>query len=157
MTLNPNAKALLLAVWERHNGLNNGEISYSVREASAIGLSKDQASRAFAQLTERGFLKIHRNSVFDLKTKEARTWELAAESCDGNSPSRDFMRWSPTPSENKTRSHQRDAQSHQRDTLGADVIKLPTSVAPARPSKPISTDSRSHQRDTYILPGGIAK
>ena len=29
-TLSPNAKAVLLHLWERHNGTNNGEITYGV-------------------------------------------------------------------------------------------------------------------------------
>jgi hypothetical protein len=43
--LSPNAKALLLEVWARHNGVNNGEISYAVREAAAIGMHHSTASR----------------------------------------------------------------------------------------------------------------
>jgi hypothetical protein len=34
-SLTPDAKAILLHVWERHNGINNDEISYAVREAEA--------------------------------------------------------------------------------------------------------------------------
>ncbi|MBP2229379.1 hypothetical protein J2847_002678 [Azospirillum agricola] len=111
-TLTPNAKALLIDVWSRHNGANNGSIAYAVREAAGIGLSKDQAGRAFRELEERGFLKVRHASTFTLKTREARTWELTAEPCAGQPPGKDFMRWQP-PAENKTQSHQRDAQSHQ--------------------------------------------
>lgn len=136
-TLSPNAKALLLDVWARHNGSNNGEISYAVREAEEIGLSKDQTARAFRELTERGFLKLRKLSTFNLKTKEARCWELTAERYQETPPSKDFMRWSAgaeeQASKNKTRSHQRDAQSHQRDTPASHETKLPVSVAPARP------------------------
>ena len=96
-SLSPSAKALLLAVWQRHNGTNNGEISFSVREAANIGLSKDQASRAFNELMERGFLKVHRQALFTTKNKEARTWEITAERFGDNAPSKDFMRLSPAP------------------------------------------------------------
>lgn len=150
-TLSPNAKALLIEVWARHNGANNGEISYAVREAEDIGLSKDQAARAFRELTERGFLKMHKASTFTLKTKEARTWELTAEQVGDNRPSKDFMRWA----ENETRSHQRDGQSHQRDRKPTDETILPISVAPARPSQAIRAPAQSHQCDTYNIPSEV--
>ena len=34
-SMTPNAKALLIDVWQRYNGTNNGEIGYSVREAGS--------------------------------------------------------------------------------------------------------------------------
>lgn len=94
--LSPNAKALLLQVWERHNGANNGQISYSVREAEEeIGMKKNTAARALQECVDKGFLKVRRQSSFNLKTKEAREWEITAERCDGRVASKDFMRWSP--------------------------------------------------------------
>lgn len=125
-TLSPNAKALLLDVWTRHNGMNNGEIGYSVREAEEIGLSKDQAGRAFKELVERGFLKVRRSSAFTLRTKEARTWELTGERFGDNPATKDFMWWgarSPqrdreATRKNKTQSHQRDRQRRKRPFLG---------------------------------------
>ncbi|WP_430437987.1 hypothetical protein [Oceanibaculum nanhaiense] len=162
--LSPNAKALLIAVWQRHNGSNNGEIAFAVRDASSIGLSKDVAARAFTELQDRGFLKLRRASSFTLKSKVARLWEVTAEPAGAsrNIPAtKDFMRWQPSSLEgdekSETRSHQRDAQSYQRDSKRPDEIKLLTSVAPARPSETNNTVSQSHQRDTYILPCGIAE
>ena len=97
LTLSGNATKLLLAVWRRHNGTNNGEIAFAVRESEPIGLTKDQASRAFKELVARGFLKMHRDSAFTVKKREARTWELTAECCGGKPASKDFMKWSDTP------------------------------------------------------------
>jgi hypothetical protein len=95
MMMTPNAKAVLLHIWLRHNGVNNGEISYACREAEEIGLSKDQAQRALLELVERGFLIMRRNSGFNMKNREARVWEITAEPC-GNEPAKKiFMRWSP--------------------------------------------------------------
>jgi hypothetical protein len=91
--MSPNASKLLLAVWRRHNGSNNGEISFSVREAEAIGFSKDQTSRAFKELVSKGFLKVRTDSAFTCKLRLARTWEITAEACDDRPPSKDFMRW----------------------------------------------------------------
>ncbi|MBP2294710.1 hypothetical protein [Azospirillum rugosum] len=159
--LSPNAKALLIDVWQRHNGANNGEIAYAVREAEGIGISRSSASRAFGELVELGFLKQRKASTFTLKTKEASTWELTAERFGDATPSKDFMRWQPAqrtavsnPTGNKTQSHQRDPQSHQRDMKQGSATTLPVSVPPAGPSSAVSGSSQSHQRDTYNLPCG---
>src|SRR5882724_11778792 len=70
-----NAKALLLAVWQRFSGFNNGEIGYSVREAARLGLHRNRATEAFAELIARGFLRIASDSTFDQK-RLARTWTI---------------------------------------------------------------------------------
>lgn len=156
LTMSAAAKALLIQVWSRHNGMNNGEIAYSVREAAAIGLAKSVTARAFAELVERGFLSVGRASTFNLKTKEARTWRLTAEPTATQAATKDFMRWQASieRSENKSRSPQRDTQSLQRDRDQIDATILPSSVPPAGPLAPVDTLSQSLQRDTSILPCG---
>jgi hypothetical protein len=154
-TLAPDAKAVLLDIWLRHDGTNNGMIGYAVRDAEEIGLSKDKAARAIALLVERGFLRVRAVSSFQLKTKQARTWELTAERCGDTPATRDFMRWSSVE-KSISRSHQRDTRSHQCDRSGHNESKLPASVAPVRPSPPKSPDSRSHQCDTYNIPYPLA-
>ena len=94
-TMSSNAKALLIEVWRRHNGINNGEISYAVSEAKEIGMTKSTAARSFAELIDRGFLKVSRESVFTMKNKLARTWILTAERHDEDLATKDFMRWAP--------------------------------------------------------------
>ena len=50
-------RALLIEVWLRHNGQNNGDISFSVREAARrLKCSKDTASKWFRELEDKGFL-----------------------------------------------------------------------------------------------------
>src|SRR5580704_17317845 len=92
--LSPNAKAVLLHLWERHNGSNNGDIVYAVREAKEVGVGKSNAAIALGELVERGFLRVRRDSAFNMKTKEARTWTLTAEPVDGRPATREFMFWS---------------------------------------------------------------
>lgn len=168
-SLSSDAVKLLLHVWRRHNGSNNGSISYAVREAgdkkTGIGLSKDRASRAFDQLTKMGFLKVRRASTFDLKTKEARTWELTAVAVGDERPTKDFMRWTPPEqshqcdrdavAKNKTRSHQHDAQSHQRDSKPTGETMLQVSVSPVRPSTAETPPTQSRQCDTYNIPSRL--
>lgn len=156
LTMSPNAKALLIDVWRRHNGVNNGEISYSVREAAAIGLGHSAAARAFAELIERGFLRVSRESSFAFKLKKARTWILTAERLNDQPSTRDFMRWCASSAEStrKTQSRQEDTQSHQRDPEDICARKLPSMVPPEGLSRAVDAAPQSPQRDTYILPGG---
>src|SRR5436190_5299 len=77
--LSPNGKAVLLHLWESHNGSNNGQIVYSVREAAEIGINRTTAARALDEAVELGFLKVTLVSSFRIKTKEARCWALTAE------------------------------------------------------------------------------
>jgi hypothetical protein len=94
-TMSPNAKAIYLEVLLRYDGGNNGEISYSVREASTIGIGRTAAANALKELRERGFLVIHRDSSFHVKSREARCWRLTALECGNALATKDFMRWRP--------------------------------------------------------------
>src|SRR4051794_6489831 len=76
LTLPGDAAKLLLDVWKRHNGMNNGEISYGVREAEEIGMAKSVSARMFKVLVERGFLVVTRDSAFRIKCRDARLWRL---------------------------------------------------------------------------------
>ena len=58
------AKALLLEVWVRHNGVNNGEISFGCSEApELLGFSEATAARMFDILIERRFLVVVRDAL----------------------------------------------------------------------------------------------
>lgn len=159
-TMSPSAFKLLIHLWSRHNGQNNGEIAYAVRDAEEIGLKKSAASDAFRELVERGFLKIRRASTFTLKTKEARTWELTAEPSGGRAPTNEFMRWSePVPNrdsrgaaKNKTQSAVPDPQSAvpDRDLENLRIERL--SVRHTGPSGAESTSPQSAVPDTSIIP-----
>lgn len=90
------ARSLLIEIWKRHNGYNNGKISYSHREAKeALGIGSTKAKRAFDQLIERGFLIIRRASSFNFKgnggASRATEWELTTEPCDGESAKRNYL------------------------------------------------------------------
>ncbi len=99
----PNAKAVLIDVWARHNGANNGQIVYSASEAERVGLSKATGARALRELVELGFLRITRESAFTLKTKEARQWALTMEPVNDHPPTKEFVRWHPKETSPATR------------------------------------------------------
>lgn len=94
-TLSPNAKAVYLEILLRYDGGNNGEISYSVREAATIGVGRTAAWKALKELQDRGFVVMTRASSFTLKTREARCWRLTALECGTELATKDFMRWRP--------------------------------------------------------------
>ena len=84
------ARSLLIEIWRRHNGSNNGFISYSYREAKkALFIGSTKVKKAFDQLIDRGFLIIRRKSSFNFKVNggasRATEWELTTEACDGKS------------------------------------------------------------------------
>ena len=84
------ARSLLIEIWKRHNGFNNGFISYSYREAKkALFIGSTKVKKAFDQLIGRGFLIKRRASSFDFKgnggASRATEWELTTEACDGKS------------------------------------------------------------------------
>lgn len=100
--LSGGALKLLLCVWRRHDGKNNGQISYSVREAvDELGCAPGTAAKWFQELIELGFLAIEKKGAFSVKTKRATEWRITLESSHGGqAPTRDYQRWRP-PDENQ--------------------------------------------------------
>lgn len=153
LTMSPRAKVVLLDVWQRHNGVNNGTISYSAREGKAVGFEKSATAAALAENVERGFLKVRRDSCFDLKTKEARLWEITAEPVGDRPASKDFMRWMPAADGvqiSETRSTLADTQSAVADRDAADETMLLGSVRTRGPSTTAEAQARSAEPDTSI-------
>jgi len=95
------AKALLIEIWTRHNGVNNGQIAFSHRQARAalrIGNVKVQA--AFQELQDKGFLIARAKGHFNWKVAagegRATEWELTTEACDGRPAKRLYREWRET-------------------------------------------------------------
>ncbi len=75
------ATRLLIFLWRRHNGKNNGFIKCSVREAATwLHSSKATASAAFVELQERGLVEAVTRGHFTVKAGGAKsvatTWRL---------------------------------------------------------------------------------
>ncbi len=88
------ARCLLVEVWTRYNGQNNGEISYGVREGKkALGVGKNTAHRSFVELEDKGFLKARRRGSFHWKGGKATEWEITALPWRDRPASKDFMSW----------------------------------------------------------------
>ena len=148
------AKALLLEVWVRHNGVNNGEISFGCSEApELLGFSEATAARMFDILIERGFLVVVRDACFDAKSKKARTWRITAEPAGGKPATKDCMRWQPAAATTPDKNHFTVSPMRPTDLIHETKDrKLTKTVSSVRPTEPISDGSRFHQCNTYNLP-----
>jgi hypothetical protein len=97
-TLSCEARSLVLAIWERHNGSNNGEISFSHREArDYLRISNGKTTRAFRDAQELGFLIERTKDSFRQKTRAgqglATEWEITTERCDGQPAKAHYRSW----------------------------------------------------------------
>ncbi len=91
--LSPRAWKLLTGIWRRHNGSNNGKISFSSREAMILlGCGTVQVTAAFRELEDAGFIICQCQSSFNTKSRRAREWWLTAEPRDGQPATREFLR-----------------------------------------------------------------
>jgi hypothetical protein len=78
----------------RFNGGNNGDLSMSMDEAARLlGIGKATAQRAFAELEEKGFLRMTRLGRWI--GRQATTWRTTDKGCRGELPTNDWKAWRP--------------------------------------------------------------
>jgi hypothetical protein len=95
-SLSPAPRAVYVELAQRYNGLNNGEISMSVREvAELVHIAKDTATKAFHELEEKGFIRRAVCGSFNWKLRHATTWILTAHPLGETPATKEFARWSP--------------------------------------------------------------
>jgi hypothetical protein len=104
-------RCIVLALWRRHTGKNNGTIPYGWRDARAhLGCGMDQVKKYLAEAQERGFIELAKRGSFDWKrgARQARTttWRLTMERCEGREPTNEWRAW--TPPENLNRLPERE-------------------------------------------------
>ena len=88
------AVKVFLEIRTRFNGCNNGDLSLSLDEAARLlGIGKGSAQRAFAELEEKGFLRmIQRGQWYG---RRATTWRTTDKGCRDEPPTNDWKRWQP--------------------------------------------------------------
>lgn len=103
--LTPAARSLYVEFNILYNGVNNGELFVSWREAAkAIGVrASTTAAKALEELTDKGFIKQRVRGSFGNKTGLASTWVLTAHDYRGKPATKEFASWRPTTQKDKKR------------------------------------------------------
>ena len=91
-------RCVVLAIWRRHDGRNNGKIRYGRRHAQAdLGCGATQACRYLAEAQKRGFIVGIKRGSFDRKSgahaARATTWRVTMERWKGGDPTNDWANW----------------------------------------------------------------
>jgi hypothetical protein len=159
-SLSGNQRAIYVEMAARYNGSNNGRIHFSTREAAqALHIGRATAARDLAALVERGFIVATTRGGFNIKDKQrqAPQWRLTEFNCDVTFelPSKEFASWSP---EFISRSHHRATNGPvvrpERTCAETEISENSPERTSGETVKPVLAVSRSHQSDTYSLPGG---
>lgn len=108
-SLTTQERAVLVELFNRYNGRNNGRIGLSVRVAAEeCNIAKNTACRAFRELVNKGFVECVTPGGFSRKTRHATEWRLTHHRCDVTEvlPTRGYLKWGR---KNKTRSQNETA------------------------------------------------
>jgi len=115
-TMKPGPRALYIELKRRFNGLNNGEIFLSHRDAAkALNVNRDTATGYFQELVDRGFIRMTAGPHLGPSgIGQASKWALEEEATqDGRPAGKAFMRWTkkqnPRPKIGTPRPKKRDA------------------------------------------------
>ena len=118
-SLGPYARLLYIELRAHYTGSNNGDISYSYRQAEAdLNCSNKPIPGAFRELQDRGFIKPVQKGAFSWKARfdgagRATTWLLTELPQDrperGLAPSLEFKTWQPDIVEKKNAARRKRA------------------------------------------------
>ena len=90
------ARCLEMELKALYNGINNGELYLSVREAAdRLNIADNTANKAFKELEEKGFIKPKQKGSFNWKKRHATLWILTEFEFNEQLATKDFMRWQP--------------------------------------------------------------
>lgn len=122
-------RCLLIEIWARYNGTNNGAIAYSHREArQALRAGNGKVQRAFREMQDKGFLIARIIGSFNWKhgagQGRATEWEITTEPCDGKTAKATYRQWR----ENQNHGPKVEtAGSYSGNRSEAEVVKLTVS------------------------------
>ena len=157
-TLSCVATRLLILIWARHSGTNNGGISYSQREARvALRVGYRKVGTAFQELQDKGFLVCRSKGSFDWKVGagegKASEWEITEERYDGEGPKKSYKEWAkiqnPVTASVAAGNHvgSRSRQNSHRDTPSGNHVG--SRYGPFKPS------SGNRVGSTSNIPGAV--
>jgi hypothetical protein len=89
-------KALLVELYNKYDGSNNGAVFLSIRDAANhLHASPNTTADWFDMLIETGFIKVSRRGAFSLKQRHATSWTLTEYALGEETPTKEFARWRP--------------------------------------------------------------
>ena len=156
----PGETALLIYIWSKHNGRNNGEIGCGRREVQQrFGCGGHTAIKWLHGLRDKGFIVATVRGSFNQKTGGGRTtrWRLTMEGKPSTRepPTREYLSWrppaDPEPVENPKRRccHNTNITPKHRcshDTNMASNIGVPTTpICRGALMTPVSIEEESCQ------------
>lgn len=106
VTLDPDARALLVELRALYQPSQANVVFLSVREAMArLGIGQRRTQAAFAALLERGWIRVDTPGAFTRKVRHATSYRLEneADASPGAVASKTYMRWQPNGGHEKTR------------------------------------------------------
>ncbi|MBX7456652.1 hypothetical protein K3152_00175 [Qipengyuania sp. 1NDH17] len=157
--LSPPARALLVEFRYRFNGVNNGQIFMSQRDAAKVlGIATHAtAGKYIKELVARGFLQVVVPGSFDNKQPLASVYRLTmvTNADEKGPPTKEFMSLSLTDAE-KSRIEKMKPSWAKRRPVG--LKSLPDGMVHEFENQPRDAQIRGHNGandcSTYNIPGG---
>ena len=100
-SLTGSALKVLIELYSRYNGQNNGTLCLSFADAKKkLGIGNATIKRAFVELQNKGFIRLTEPGHW--YGRKAAEWAVTHKSWQGNLPSNDWKNWRPTKTAAKT-------------------------------------------------------
>ncbi len=132
-TLKPGPRALYVELKRRFNGVNNGRIFFSHRDAAkSLSVHRNTVGPWFEELQERGFIRMTQGPYLGPSgIGKASMWALDEEATPDLKPAlKRFMSWTEKQNphtKNRTPRHSDcDTRRHQQAKTGTTVLKIVT-------------------------------
>jgi hypothetical protein len=120
-SLSGSAVKVWLELRTRFHGANNGQLIFSMDEASRLlGLGKATVQRAFIELQDKGFVICTRKGQW--YGRLASTWATTERSIGGGMATNAWKSWRPDPA----------ARAHKKIEIGSVAVPSPTLTVPSQ-------------------------
>ncbi len=93
--LSGSALKVLIELYSRFNGKNNGNLCLSYADAAKkLGIGHATIKRAFVELQEKGFIRLIKQGFW--YGRKAAEWEITNKGLNGNPSTNEWLRWRST-------------------------------------------------------------
>ncbi len=127
------ALAIYIDLAMRYNGVNNGEISYAVREGKEnLGINPNTVCKYLRALERYGLIITTQKGSFDLKKRHASTYELTMWDVIGkHKAKKNFMTYKPTEEERMLLEKKRKLipNEYQKTVLNNDIGRYQKTIS----------------------------